>query len=96
MSRSGEGLTCARCEKPAKRIFIPPQISVPVYMATDVLNGMAAGEITAPGLTPEKTRMYANGLAALQKKNKGMKDGSLAPTISTPGSPVPTLYSKDS
>lgn len=94
MSQSGLGLICAKCENPAKRTYTVPQISVPVYMATDVMNEYASGDRVVPGQTREQTMFYANGLAKMQKKNKGKKDGSLAPTISTASSPVATPYNK--
>lgn len=94
MSQSGLGLLCAKCEQPAKRIYTVPQIAVPVYKAADVMNEYAAGDRIVPGQTREQTMFYANGLARMQKKNKGLKDGSLAPTISTASSPVATPHNK--
>lgn len=93
MSQSGIGLVCAKCELPAKRIYTVPQIAVPVYMAADVMNEYASGERVVPGQTREQTMFYANGLAKMQKKNKGKKAAS-GPTISTGTNPVATPYTK--
>lgn len=93
MSLSHVGLICAQCENPAKRIYTAPQISTPVYKATDVMNEYANGDREYPGQTREQTMFYANGLAKMMKKNKGTKAAS-GPTISTASSPVASPYNK--
>jgi len=94
MSEAASSHECQVCGGEMKRVFSLPQISAPVYMATDVMNQYAAGEgDPVPSLSRAETMMYANQLAKMQKKNKGQKAYS-GPTISTASSPVATPYLK--